>query len=382
MRADTASRPDTSSTQPSAMTAPGASSGDLTVLQLVNVMLRSRVAIILTAVLIAVLTGAVVMSTPRTYSSTTSFLPQGGKPNSPLNGLAAQLGVDVPGGTSGGSSPQFYAQLADSRHLLSKVAEQSFVVDGRTVPLANILRTENANPVVQRELTIRALQAAVSTEVDLQTSIVSVSVRAPNPQVARDLVSSVLSAISLYNLETRQSQARAERVFTEQRLADAATELRRAEDDMESFLRSNRVLGSPSLVADKERLSRQVSLRNQIYAQLAGAYEQSKLEEVRDTPVLTVLDPPEVPIEPNPRGLVTKTLLGFIIGALIAAVLAVLINRLRAHGESGSDAEEFVALRQAALADLRHPVRALSQRLRPRAKRSARERAAPGNAQN
>ena len=112
---------------------------------------------------------------------------------------------------------------------------------------------------------------------------------------------------------------------------------------MESFLRSNRVLGSPSLVADKERLSRQVALRNQIYAQLAWAYEQSKLEEVRDTPVLTVLDPPEVPIEPDPRGLVTKTLLSFIIGVLIAAVLAVLINRLRADGESGSDAEEFVA---------------------------------------
>jgi len=356
----------------------GSPHGDLTVLQLANVILRSRAAIVLTGVLIALLTGAFVLLQPRTYSSTATFLPQGGKPPSPLNGLAAQLGVEVSGGATG-SSPQFYAQLADSRHLLSNVAGQSFVIAGRPVPLADILETRNSNPVVQQLLTVRALQSAVSTTVDQQTSIVSVTVKAPTAQVARDLASSVLAGISRYNLETRQSQARAERVFTEKQLRDAAAELRRAEDDMESFLRSNRVLGSPSLVADKDRLSRQVALRNQIYAQLAGAYEQSKLEEVRDTPVLTVLDPPEVPIQPDPRGLVTKTLLSFIIGLLFAAIVAVLVNRLRADGESGSDAEEFVALRNAALADLRHPVHALSQRLRRRAPRSPGDRAASGN---
>jgi uncharacterized protein involved in exopolysaccharide biosynthesis len=241
----------------------------------------------------------------------------------------------------------------------------------RTVPLADILKTRNSNPVVQRELTVRALQAAISAVVDQQTSIVSVRVRAPDAKVARDLASSVLTAISRYNLETRQSQARAERVFTEKQLADAAIELRRVEDELEYFLKSNRTFGSPSLVAEKDRLSSKVALRNQIYGQLAASYEQSKLEEVRDTPVLTVLDPPEVPIEPDARGLVTKTLLSFIIGLLIAAVLAVLINRLRSDGEPGSDAEEFAALRQAALADLRHPVRAISRRLRRRPNRSA-----------
>jgi uncharacterized protein involved in exopolysaccharide biosynthesis len=357
------------------------SPGDMTMLQLANVILRSRVAIVMTALLIAALTATLVLLKPRTYSSATSFLPQGGKQTSPLSGLAAQFGVEVPG-TSIGSSPQFYAGLATSRHLLTAVADQSFAIRGRSVPLPEILETKNPNPVVQRELTVRALQAAVTTAVDLQTSIVSVRVKAPSPQVARDLASSVLAAISRYNLETRQSQARAERMFTERQLGDAGIELRRAEDDLESFLKSNRTFGSPTLLAEKDRLSTKVALRNQIYGQLAGAYEQSKLEEVRDTPVLTVLDPPEVPIEPDARGLITKTLLSFIIGLLIAAVVAVLINRLRTHGESESDAEEFVALRQAALTDLRHPVRALSRRLNPRAKRSARERNAPGNVQH
>lgn len=340
----------------------GSSPGELTVLQLANVILRSRVAIVLTAVLIAVLTGTLVLLKPRTYSSTTSFLPQGGKQGSPLSGLAAQFGVEV-SGNSTGSSPQFYAQLAGSRHLLSNIADQSFVRGVRPVPLADILDTKNPNPVVQRELTVRALQAAVSTAIDQQTSIVSIRVRAPSAQVARDLASSVLAAISRYNLETRQSQAHAERVFTERQLADAAIELRSAEDEQEYFLKANRTLGSPSLIAENNRLSSKVALRNQIYAQLAAAYEQSKLEEVRDTPVLTVLDPPEAPIEPDPRGLITKTLLSFIIGLLIAGILAVLINRLRSDGEPGSDAEEFAALRQAALADIRHPVRAFSRRL-------------------
>ena len=368
-----------SSTHESPSRRPAPPAGELTVLQFANVILRSRVAIVLTAVLIAVATASIVLLNPRTYSSTTSFLPQGGKPPSPLSGLAAQFGVEVSGSTAG-SSPQFYAQLASSRHLLGTVADQSFVRNGRAVPLADILDTRNSNPVVQRELTIRALEAAVSTAVDAQTSIVSVRVRAPSAQVARDLASSVLAAISRYNLETRQSQAHAERVFTERQLADAATELRRAEDELEFFLKANRTLGSPSLIAEKDRLSSKVGLRNQIYAQLATAYEQSKVEEVRDTPVLTVLDPPEAPIEADPRGLITKTLLSFIIGLFIAAILAVLVNRLRSDGAPGSDAEEFAALRQAALADLRHPVRALSRRLGRRRSPSARERSAPANA--
>lgn len=363
-------RPEPSSQQESSSTQAESSSGDLTMLQLVNVLLRSRVVIVLTALVIAGTTGVIVLLTPRTYSSTTSFLPQAGNPASPLSGFAAQFGVDVSGATSG-SSPQFYAELAGSRHLLNKVAGESFVIDGQRRSLAEILETSDPNPLVQRELTIRALQAAVTTAVDLRTSIVTVSVRAPTPQVARDLASRVLSAISLYNVETRQSQARAERVFTEKQLADAATELRRTEDELESFLKSNRILGSPSLVAEKDRLSSKVTLRNQIYAQLAAAYEQSKLEEVRDTPVLTVLDPPEAPIEPDRRGLVTKTLLSFIIGMLVVAVLAVLIDRLRTKGNPSSDAEEFAALRQAALADLRHPIRAVRKRLPPRLKRSA-----------
>jgi uncharacterized protein involved in exopolysaccharide biosynthesis len=331
---------------------------DLTVLQLFNILLRNRVALVLTSGAVALITAILVLAQPRDYTSTASFLPQSGRSVSPLSGLAAQFGVDVPG-ASPGTSPQFYAELATSRHLLLDISAESFDIGGRKVSLAELLDTTDPNPAMQRDLTVRELQKRVIPSVDPRTSIVRIDVRVPDPRVAQQLATDLLNAVSAYNLNTRQSQARAERLLAQKQLETATAELRHAEDDLEEFLKQNRSLGSPSLQAQRERLSRAVMFRNQIVSQLAAAHEQAKLDEIRDTPVLTILDAPEVPVKPDARGLIIKTVLSFIVSMFAFGVFAILVDRLRARGETGSDVDEFNALREAALRDLRHPIRAL-----------------------
>jgi hypothetical protein len=39
---------------------------------------------------------------------------------------------------------------------------------------------------------------------------------------------------------------------------------------------------------------------------LAQAYEQSKMDEVRDTPVITIIQPPETPLMPDAKGIRTR----------------------------------------------------------------------------
>jgi uncharacterized protein involved in exopolysaccharide biosynthesis len=123
-----------------------------------------------------------------------------------------------------------------------------------------------------------------------------------------------------FNISIRQSRARAERKFTSARVADARDSLSHAEDALAAFNMRNRVANSPGLQVERDRFQRAVDVASQIYLQLRGQAEQAALQEVRDTPALTVIDPPLLPIRqswPNRRlTVIAATLAGFLVAAL------------------------------------------------------------------
>ena len=52
---------------------------------------------------------------------------------------------------------------------------------------------------------------------------------------------------------------------------------------------------SPQLAFEESRLRRQVQLRQELYVTLRREYETARIEEVNDTPVITVIDAAVVP---------------------------------------------------------------------------------------
>src|SRR5262249_19274502 len=129
-------------------------------------------------------------------------------------------------------------------------------------------------------------------------------------------------------LETRQSQARSERQFIEVRLQDVSKELKAAEDRVQEFLQSNRSIeDSPRLVFERERLERELTMRQQVYASLVQSFEQARIDEVRDSPVVTVIDPPSLPIDPDSRRLLQTGSLTLLISLLVAVLLAVALDQ-------------------------------------------------------
>jgi uncharacterized protein involved in exopolysaccharide biosynthesis len=136
--------------------------------------------------------------------------------------------------------------------------------------------------------------------------------------LAEQLVLSFLDEVNQFNLETRRSQAASERTFTEQRVQEVRHELRRAEDDLQRFLQRNRdYRNSPQLTFEQDRLAREVAVRQALYTTLSQALEKAKIEEVRDTPVITVVERPEMPAKPDGRGLLRKGLLALVVGTAI-----------------------------------------------------------------
>jgi uncharacterized protein involved in exopolysaccharide biosynthesis len=185
-------------------------------------------------------------------------------------------------------------------------------------------------------------------------------------QIAR----AVLDQVNVFNLNRRQEQAAGERQFIEGRLADAQAQLSQAENNLEGFLSENRDFrSSPSLTLEYDRLNRNVNSRQSLYNALATSYEQAKIEEVRDLPVITVLEPPELPILPDPRGGKRRVLIGVIAGLLLGTLVSFGRDRLAVNRNVHSDEfAEFAALKQSAVSDIRHPWRRVSSLFASRAR--------------
>jgi hypothetical protein len=100
-------------------------------------------------------------------------------------------------------------------------------------------------------------------------------------------------------------------------------ELTTAENALVDFENRNRLLQSPGLTLERQRLQRRVEISQQVYLTLAQGYEQARIDEVRDTPVITVVDAPENTVEQS-GGLLLFVVLGGFVGGLLGLGLIIL----------------------------------------------------------
>lgn len=340
--------------------------GGGTIFGALNALLRQRVLVLGCAVAFAAVAGAWAFSRDRVYSSTSSFMPEGRQ--STVGGLAAQLGLVLPG-TGGGESSQFYADLLETHEILGAAVTTAFTVPGsvpRPTTLVDLYGVEGSTPAIRRDDAIALLADAVDVSISPRTNVVSVRVSASGPALAQQLNQRLLDLVGEFNLRRRQSRASEERRFAEERLSSVKAELRVAEDRLQSFLQSNRdYQNSPSLTFTYERLQADVSLLRQVVSTLQQSAEQAKIEEVRDTPTVTLVESPSLPARPDSRGTLKFALIGAVLGTFIGMGLAFVRETIsRPSVRATTDYEEFVRLRREALSDLLHPWRALSRHRR------------------
>lgn len=292
------------------------------VLGLLNAILRRRALVVATVVLVELVMLWVALSRPRLYTSVVSFMPEGQRSNSGVSSLAAQFGVSV-ATTDGLSSPQFYPELIRSPQFLGAVLDGRYPDSASGKPLLDFLNIPAGDARVRRQKGIENLARNVVPSVGIRTGIVSVAVTATDPELAKTIAARVLAEIVRFNQHTRQGKAAAERQFIERRLASVRDSLRLAEERLLRFLQGNRDFSrSATLPFERTRLERDVTAQQLLLSTLGPSYEQARIEEVRDTPVLTILRQPEAPLWPNPRGRVRLLAIGLLGGLALGIALA------------------------------------------------------------
>ena len=298
--------------------------------------LRKRRLILALSVLGAAAGLSAALLSSREYSASATFIPE--EPDNQMSsGLAlaaGQFGIKLPTG-GGGWGPPVYAELLRSRALLQPIAGDTLTVAelGQRASLMDLLRVKPADPSLRLERTVRALRKKVTVQEDKKLGAVKLTVTTKWPSVSLAVATQLVAGVNQFNLESRKTQAGAERRFVDERVLEAERALRDAEERLRQFHRSNRggVFGSPELALEKDRLERELTMRQQNHSSLLKSREEARISEVRNTPVITILEQPQLPVLAEPRHSVTRALLGGIAGALIGTTIAFL-----AHGVSGA----------------------------------------------
>jgi uncharacterized protein involved in exopolysaccharide biosynthesis len=331
----------------------------LSLLSLANVALRYRWFVIRVTLLAMIGTAAMVLLRPYRYTVDSTFrLQTRDKTLSTLSGLATQLGLSVPNADAD-QTPAFYVDLLRSREILGEAVTHQYPSSdrpaGSTEDLIESFMTRGSTRGIRRDRAMEKLNDAMTVIASARTGVISLSVTLHDPVLAQAVTQQLLDEVNTFNLESRKTQAGAERRFVEQRLNELKDSLRSAEDRLQAFLQRNRDYeNSPQLSFQQQRLARDVSMQQTMVTSLAQSFEQARIEEVRDTPVITVIDKPERPVERDSRGLIKKEIIALLLGGAFGLGLAFLREGAARNRRGGSEElAEFRELRQEALAELK-----------------------------
>lgn len=269
---------------------------------------------------------------PAVYTARTTFTPVASSQGmsgglSSLLGLAGQLGLSSL--TSGGSlPPEYFAEVLHSRSILEATLESRIPTGDSAAPqrpLLDILRIDRPTRRARLEAGTHVLDGLIVPSVDKRTGVINLRVKSRSPVVAAAIANRMVQLLNEFNLDRRQVQSREQRRFAGERVEQAQEELRGAEAALLRFFEANREYrGSPVLEYRASRLQRDVQVKQEVYLTLAKAYEEARIAEARDIPVLTVIDEAVPPVLRSSPRRKLNTLLGLFLGSLVGIALVFL----------------------------------------------------------
>jgi uncharacterized protein involved in exopolysaccharide biosynthesis len=320
--------------------------------------LRWRRSLIIVPVLAALIVGGVSYLMPRKYQAVASFIPQdtkSGGSSGALGAIAAQFGVSqlaslATGGGGAAASP-FYAALLDSREILHSVVVTHYTLDQLHQFNGTLVQYYKIKAPTPIEAELRAMKRVktrvLDIAIDRTTAVVTVKITTDDPQLTAAIGARLFELLDAFNQRRRQAQASAERDFSDQRLSDAQSELLKSEAALAEFeLRNRSIAESPRLELDRANLQRRITIAQQLYLTLAQQFDQARIESMRNTPLITIVDSPSDLVEPLPRQTVLKALFAGLVAAFLVTIWGMVAEHIARSRTEGAPAyEEYRRLR-------------------------------------
>jgi uncharacterized protein involved in exopolysaccharide biosynthesis len=219
---------------------------------------------------------------------------------SQAQGLAAQFGFSM---SNTAETKWAYPEIIRSRTLAKAMLKRKFDTNkfGMQKSLLQILTYGNNKPTSSDgTLEIKGVDnflKLVHVSEDLKTGIMTLKINSFEQVLSYELNRSLLQELDAHQNKYNKAKTSEAKKFIQDRIKDVEVELNAAEENLKVFMdRNRRIENSPALLLEQQRHGREVTVLTGVFTTLKQQLETTKIEEVKDSDYVVILDEPEIPI--------------------------------------------------------------------------------------
>ena len=155
----------------------------------------------------------------------------------------------------------------------------------------NLLSEKPPDSLFLVEKAIRNFNDHVEVSEDRASGLIKISTTFQDPYIAANVANFIGSEVELYIQRENSAQSTKEKLFISDRLLIVKKELESSELELKEFKERNRGYeDSPELFMFFSQLFREVEAKKQVYLTLQQQLELARIEEVKRSPILHILD--------------------------------------------------------------------------------------------
>jgi len=303
--------------------------------------------------IVGILAGVIIsFSIPKEYVSVVRVVPENSRQNNTMNslgGIAAMMGMSVPGTANDGIGESVYPAILTSSPFISefrdiqvnyndqriklidyltkrqKRAWWSYILNAPSMfiglfsndssDIPQVINDKNPTPLqwsFERQFAKRILAVK-----EKKTGIYDISVKMQDPEIATVVADSVITKLERYMTTYYTSKTKIDLESNMEMLDKARREYYKADAEHALAVDKNKNLISKIAQIKIDRLENEKDLTFAIYKQLASQVEMNKIKLQSETPIITVIEPARVP---DRKASPNKNLV--IMGCLLLAIFA------------------------------------------------------------
>ena len=225
--------------------------------------------------------------------------------------LAMNLGMNMAENDQNFNIPD----VVKSRLIANKVINQAWLAqnglkknlidlwDMNKKPFYNIFNNYVFDSSYVREKAINRFKDHIEISEDRLSGLITITATMEDPLISANIANFIGNQVQLYIQKENSAQSTKEKIFISDRLAIVKNELELAELELKDFKERNRGYDdSPELFMLFSQLFREVEAKKEVYLTLQQQLELARIEEVKQSPILHILDhaiPPSKKSSPN-----------------------------------------------------------------------------------
>jgi uncharacterized protein involved in exopolysaccharide biosynthesis len=279
-----------------------------------------RKRILLISSVAALLTLGINFLLPVYYKSTATLLPETQKDKLSSLGqfadIASLAGVSVPGS----EIARLYPVILSSETILRSVIQRKYKsnIFPDSIDLIRYFDYSDYPADQGMAKTLAKLKGLLIATHDNKTSVVSVSAEMPEPVLAATVLNTAVDELDRFMRSKRVTSASEQVKWIAIRIKEVDTEMKASEERLKDFReRNRRVIDSPQLLLEQERLTRDV--QGVVFVELKKQFELAKLEEIKNISIVNILDPGRPPVKKERPSRLVNTVIVFLLSFVFSS---------------------------------------------------------------